>query len=76
MMTDTLYCYWLKGMLKNKISVMLSCASEPEHQKETKPSLFSFIELKIEEMEEVIEDLESEVEEHDGIIGKGYFFQV
>ena len=53
---------------------MLLCASEPEHQKETKPSWFSFIELKIEEMEEVIEDLESEVEEHDGIIGKGYFF--
>ena len=53
---------------------MLLCAIEPEHQKETKHSWFSLIELKIEEMEEVIEDLESEVEEHDGIIGKGYFF--
>ena len=53
---------------------MLLCASEPEHQKETKRSWFSLIELNIEKMEEEIEKLNSTVEEHDGIIGKGYFF--
>ena len=35
---------------------------------------FRLIELNIEKMEEEIETLNSTVEEHDGIIGKGYFF--
>ena len=35
---------------------------------------FRLIELKIEEMEEDIENLDSVVEEHDGILGKGYLF--
>ena len=37
---------------------------------------FRLIELKIEDMEEVIENLNSTVEEHDGVIGKGYLFSV
>ena len=35
---------------------------------------FRLIELNIEKMEEEIENLNSTVEEHDGIIGKGLFF--
>ena len=54
---------------------MLLCASKLECWKETKNSLyFRLIELNIEKMEEEIENLNSTVEEHDGIIGKGYFF--
>ena len=36
---------------------------------------FRLIELEIEKMDEVIENLNSSVKEHNGIIGKGYFFQ-
>ena len=50
------------------------CASESECQKEMNGLDFRLIELKIEKMEEEIENLNSTVEEHNGIIGKDYFF--
>ena len=50
------------------------CASESERQKEMNGLDFRLIELKIEKMEEEIENLNSTVEEHNGIIGKDYLF--
>ena len=54
--------------------IVMWCSSEPKCQKEMNGLDFRLIELNIEKMEEEIENLNSTVKEHDGIIGKGYFF--
>ena len=53
--------------------IVIWCASEPKCQKEKNGLAFRLIELNIEKMEEEIENLNSTIEEHDGIIGKGHF---
>ena len=73
MLTAMLNCYWLKGMQKDEV-IVIWCASEPKCQKEKNGLAFRLIELNIEKMEEEIENLNSTVEEHDGILGNCYFF--